>query len=111
MTYHICTRSQHAPKGPRGFGGPDHYAAIVSVPEGVDFDPQSTPLSLRNLKSKGIAIRYVGEYYDRFAGPRSRRAYVLAEARAIVAALSLPIGQTQDEEGYVIDRASLPFAA
>lgn len=89
MTYHIVTRSQHAAKGRAGFAGPDHYAAIVSVPEGVAFDPRSTPLSLRTLKSKGIAVRFVGEYYGRFEGPRSKQHAVLSQARAIVAAMSL----------------------
>ena len=85
MTYQIVTRSQHS-RGSRSgrFGGPDQYMAVLVIPEGV-----TSPYALRadSLRKRGIEFHYVGEFYGKSTGPRSRYAQCAAEARELVASL------------------------
>ncbi len=90
MQVHVVTRSQHAKVGRCGFGGPDQYMAVVEVPEGVEFDPQRTPLREEVLLRKGIRIFYCGQFYHAHVGGRKGSAYAncLARARKWVEELS-----------------------
>lgn len=85
ITAHIVTRSQHSVGGSRGFGGPDHYVAIVLVPQGAEFDPDRTPLRPSFLAQRGIKVVYCGEYYGRSTGPRSRYAACMRTAQEVIA--------------------------
>ncbi len=90
MTYQIVTRSQHSRGSSRGFGGPDHYMAVLIIPAGA-----TPPQNLRagSLAKRGIQMHYVGEYYGKSTGPRSNYQKCLEAARAYIARNS--------EQGYV----------
>lgn len=83
--YQIVSKSQHAKRGRNGFGGPDHYMAVLVVPQGA-----TVPHVLRAdvLRARGIEIHYVGEFYGRSTGPRSLGRQCLNRANALIAALS-----------------------
>jgi hypothetical protein len=72
----LCVRTQHR----KGGWGPDRYMALVVVPEGVPFDIDRTPLQLSRLASKGIKMRWIGEYYSDHTGPRSAFSRLEVEA-------------------------------
>ena len=79
--YEIVTRGQKA-RGSGRFKGPDHYIAVLEIPDGVE-----APRVLREsvLDRLGIRKIYIGEYYDAHTGPRSRYARLMREAREFVA--------------------------
>ncbi len=83
VTAHIVTRSQPSHCGRSGYRGPDHYVAVVLVPEGQQFDPARTPVNVQALKRRGIRVLYCGEYYGQHQGPRSAYGAAMAEARRI----------------------------
>lgn len=86
MQYIIVTRTQRARgSGGRGhFGGPDRYAALLAVPEGVE-----VPAALRAdiLEKRGVEVIDRGEYYSRSGGKRGLNAQVMARLEAQKAAL------------------------
>lgn len=84
-TSHILeVRSQKSRgSGQGGFGGPDTYVAVQSVPAGVQ------PLLALNAKvaaKRGIKITHFGEGYSRSSGPRSALGLGIAAAKAFIAA-------------------------
>ena len=80
MRYEIAVRSQHAKNGARG-RGPDHYVAVLEIPDGVEV-PKC--LNRHVLSVRGIKFYYIGEAYARFSGPRSRMGKLLAEAKEFI---------------------------
>lgn len=84
MQHYIVDRSIKAKRGRSGFSGPDRAINIVSVPEGVAFDPASTPLHVERLAARDIKVWRIGEYYRRSTGPRSRYALLMDEAQAYI---------------------------
>lgn len=84
MNYYIVDRSIKAKRGRSGFSGPDRAINIVSVPEGVTFDPTITPLHVEHLAARGIKVCRIGEYYRRSTVPRSRYALLMDEAQAYI---------------------------
>ena len=84
MLHHVIVRSQPARTGKRGFHGPDTYVAVVSVPEGIAFNPASTPLQTARLEAKGIRVEYMGEGYGQHSGSRSALGQAIASAQARV---------------------------
>ena len=77
---YIVTRSQHSVgSSGGGFGGPDHYVAIVLVQPGATFSG-TEPLNAGRLQARGIQIIQMGEYYGKSAGPRSRYREVMDDA-------------------------------
>ncbi len=76
---YVCVRTQHR----RGGWGPDRYMSVVAVPEGVDFDPDRTPLQRERLASKGIRMHWVGEFYSDHTGPRSTFSRLEVEALSL----------------------------
>lgn len=79
-SYYLCIRSQHSRGSTANrFGGPDTYVAVQIVPEGV------TPLqSLQEqaAKKRGITIKYFGEGYSKYTGPRSSLGQAIEAAKA-----------------------------
>ncbi len=71
MKYYVCERSQHAKKGVSGNSGPDVYVMLVGVPEGCAFDEYRTPLHRDRLRRKGFFLKWIGEGYSRYRGPKS----------------------------------------
>lgn len=80
----VVTRSQHSVGSSSGFGGPDHYVAVVLVPPGARFST-SEPLNAGRLRTRGIRIIQMGEYYYGHTGPRSRYADVMRDADQFIA--------------------------
>lgn len=85
MVASIHTRSQHAKTGRSGFSGPDTYVAVTIAPEGA-----TLPYALRRdvLANHGIIIRYFGEGYGKYSGPRSALGRALAAATAFAASIN-----------------------
>ena len=57
----VEVRSQHSVGSSRGFGGPDTYAAVQAVPEGVE---PLRSLNSSHAEKRGIVIVYCGEGYS-----------------------------------------------
>jgi hypothetical protein len=75
----VHTRSQHSKGSSRSrFGGPDTYVAVTIAPAGV-----AVPYTLRRdvLAKRGVEIRYFGQGYRQYSGPRSALGQALAAAQ------------------------------
>lgn len=81
MTYEIVTRSQRAPGGSSRFPGPDHYMAVLAIPDGA-----TPPANLRadSLEKRGITLYRIGQYYGRSTGPRSNYAAAMRAAQDLI---------------------------
>lgn len=79
-TVHI--RSQHAKKGRKGFSGPNTYVAVTLAPEEA-----KVPYALNRmvLARRGIEIRYFGEGYNRYRGPKSSLGKAISAAKQYAA--------------------------
>lgn len=90
MQYQIHTRSQHAKTNNAGFHGPDTYVAVTCAPEGVTVPYQLAP---KLLSKRGIKIRYFGEGYTKYRGPKSSLGRAIAAAETWIA-------EQQQQEGH-----------
>lgn len=79
MKYVIVSRSQGRKGGRRGFGGPDRYAMLLAVPEGVEVP---SVLNRARLARLGIEIEGYGEYYSQHGYVRGLAAQVNARLEA-----------------------------
>lgn len=98
MKYYICERSQHAKRGRSGNSGPGVYVMVVGVPEGESFDPFRTPLHRERLRKKGFYLKWVGEGYYRYRGPKSALGKAWKEANELMD--SLDSNESIDEVAF-----------
>lgn len=79
MLYEIVTRTQHSVGSSMSqFGGPDHYIALVAIPDEGEL-VGSHPLSGSNILKYGWQVVMVREYYGKNLGARSAYGKAMAE--------------------------------
>ena len=84
MKYSMEHRSQRSKRGRFGFHGPDHYTAVVGVPDDQEFP---SVLNAQRILKRGGRVIYCGEWYGQHRGPRSAYQDAVNYARMTIARL------------------------